>query len=94
MAPQATTPNMYPVIDPATPMTGGAPMGTAPIPGATAGAPAILGRLRLQLIEANLKHNDLNMLMRMSPFVIVRINGREERSMVIEMGGAHPVWIN
>lgn len=37
-------------------------------------------------------HNDAGFLERMSPFVTVRINGREERSAVIEGGGRSPVW--
>ena len=52
----------------------------------------LLGKLKLHLKEANLKHNDAGFLERMSPFVIVRINGREERSQIIEGGGRHPVW--
>lgn len=52
---------------------------------------ALLGRLKLHLKEAKLRHNDAGFLERMSPFVTVRINGREERSEVV-YGGRHPVW--
>lgn len=53
----------------------------------------IVGRLKLHLKEANLKHNDGNFLNKMSPFVILRINGTEERrSAVVEHGGKHPHW--
>ena len=53
---------------------------------------ALLGRLKLHLKEAKLRHNDAGFLERMSPFVTVRINGREERSMIVEGGGKHPRW--
>jgi hypothetical protein len=44
----------------------------------------VLGKLKLHLKEAQLQHNDGNFLDRMSPFVIVRINGQNERrSMVV-----------
>lgn len=55
-------------------------------------AGGLLGKLKLHLHEANLQHNDGGFLDRMSPFVIVKINGREERSVIIEGGGKHPVW--
>lgn len=71
-----------------------APVIVAPVPPAPAMmAPvALLGKLKLHLKEANLQHNDAGFLERMSPFVTVRINNREERSAVIERGGRHPVW--
>lgn len=52
----------------------------------------LLGKLKLHLKEAKLEHNDGSFLDRMSPFVTVRINNREERSVIIEGGGRHPVW--
>jgi len=52
----------------------------------------LLGKLKLHLKQANLQHNDAGFLERMSPFVTVRINGREERSMIIEGGGRSPSW--
>ena len=53
----------------------------------------VLGKLKLHLKEANLQVNDGSFLDRMSPFVILRINGAEERrSMIVEHGGKHPHW--
>lgn len=52
----------------------------------------LLGRLKLHLKEANLFHSDAGLLERMSPFVTVRINGREERSSIAERAGRHPMW--
>jgi hypothetical protein len=70
-----------------------APVIVAPVPPAPAMiAPALLGKLKLHLKEANLQHNDAGFLERMSPFVTVRINNREERSAIVERGGRHPVW--
>jgi hypothetical protein len=53
----------------------------------------LLGKLKLHLKEANLQHNDGDFLDRMSPFVTVRINNREERSNIQEGAGRHPVWM-
>ena len=53
----------------------------------------VVGRLKLHLKEAKLQHNDGNFLDKMSPFVILRIDGREERrSAIVEHGGKHPHW--
>jgi hypothetical protein len=51
--------------------------------------PGLLGNLKLHLHEANLRGMGIDFL---SPFVVVRINGREEISAIIEGGGSHPVW--
>lgn len=53
----------------------------------------LLGKLKLHLKEANLVHNDGDFLDRMSPFVTVRIQNREERSEIKDQAGRHPVWM-
>ena len=53
--------------------------------------PVMLGNLKLHLKEAHLTHVD-QIFERMSPFVIIKINGREWRSAVCEFGGRKPHW--
>jgi len=52
----------------------------------------VLGNLKLHLKEANLQHNDPGFLERMSPFVIIKVNGREWRSAICVGGGRNPRW--
>jgi len=54
---------------------------------------ALLGRLMMHLKEAKLQFHDGPMLERMSPYVTVKINGREERSPICEGGGKNPSWM-
>lgn len=51
----------------------------------------LFGNLKLHLKEAHLTHVD-QIFERMSPFVIIKVNGREWRSAVCEFGGRKPHW--
>ena len=64
-------------------------MAPAPMMG---GGVGILGKLKLHLKAAKLQFHDGPALERMSPYVTVTINGREERSPICERGGKHPSW--
>lgn len=52
----------------------------------------LLGNLKIHVKEAHLQHNDAGFLERMSPFVIIRCEGREWRSAICEYGGRNPRW--
>jgi len=60
------------------------------VPQVVVGGP-LMGHLKLHLIEAHLDHRDQN-FMKMNPYVIIKVNGREWRSAVCIGGGKRPHW--
>lgn len=57
-------------------------------------AGALLGRVKIHVMEAHLKVHDGSPIERMSPYVILRINGaNEHRTEICEYGGRNPRWL-
>ena len=53
----------------------------------------VLGKIHIKVMEAHLQVQDGSPIDRMSPFVIMRINGAEERrTEICEYGGRNPRW--